>query len=247
MVDIQLNGQKFEDLIARHGRDVMWQESFRCSCCNLDSGQPMYGCPICGGTGFVYESAIKCRALIQSVTTTKDYLAYAGMFEVGDAIMSVSANMLKRTESGGFDLSGREPVPMFNIGFGDIVSLIDDEVKTSDILARGTEVRQRPPDTLLNPKVTKVLSIRRHDPGTGTVTQYVAGEDYEVQGATIHWMGNQPPEGAQYSVMYMHRPVYTVYAVLPRPRHQNGQDLPRAVVLRYYPGGVLREHAVNSG
>jgi hypothetical protein len=169
------------------------------------------------------------------------------MFEVGDALMSVSANMLKRTETGGFDLSGREPVPMFNIGTGDIVTLTDDEVKSSELLVRGEEVNQRPPDTLLNPKVTKVLSIRRHDPDTATITQYVAGEDYEVQGATIHWVGKQPPERAQYSVMYMHRPVYTVYAVLPRPRHQNNQDLPRAVVLRYYPGGVLHEHAVDSG
>lgn len=247
MVDIRLNATEFENMIARQGRDVMWQEAVRCSCFNFGSGNPMYGCPFCGGTGYVYEPSVICRGLVQSVTTSKDYLAYAGMFEVGDALLSVPANMFKRTETGGFDLSEKEPVPMFNIGTGDIVTLIDDEVKFSELLVRGEELNQRPPDTLMNPKVTKVLSIRRHDLDTATVTQYVAGQDYEVQGATIHWTGNQPPEGTQYSVMYMHRPVYTVYAVLPRPRHQNGQDLPRAVVLRYYPGGVLNEHVVNSG
>ncbi|WP_028590354.1 hypothetical protein [Paenibacillus massiliensis] len=247
MTSVQINGQKFEDLIARHGRDVLWQESVRCSCINLDSGQPRYGCPICGGTSFVYEPALTCRALVQSVTTTKDYLAYAGMFEVGDALMSVPANMLLRTPEGGFDRSGWEPVPMFNIGAGDIVTLTDDEVKTSEVLMRDTELHGRPADTLLNPKVTQVLSIRMHDPDAVTTTLYAAGEDYEVEGATIVWKGNQPPAGAQYSVMYMHRPVYTVYAVLPRPRHQNNQDLPRTVVLRYYPGGVLHEQGVDTG
>ncbi|MEC0169910.1 hypothetical protein [Paenibacillus graminis] len=245
-MDIQINGQKFEDLIARHGRDVLWQESIRCSCINLDSGQPRYGCLICGGTGFVYEPVKTCRALVQSVTTSKDYLAYAGMFEVGDALMSVPANMFLRTPDGGFIRSGREPVPMFNIGAGDVVTLIDDEVKTSEVLIKDTELHGRPADTLLNPKVTKVLSVRMHDPNTAKTTLYVAGEDYEVEGAEIVWTGNQPPAGAQYSVMYMHRPVYTVYTVLPRPRHQNNQDLPRTVLLRYYPGGVLREHSVNT-
>ncbi|CAJ1315919.1 hypothetical protein [Paenibacillus nuruki] len=242
MANLQLHEQKYEDLLARHGRDVLWQEAVICSCFNMDSGQPDYNCKACSGTGYVYEQGIVCRGAVQNVTTNKDFLGYAGMFEVGDALMTVSANMLKRTPAGGFDLSGREPVPMFYAGIGDLITLIDDEVKTSEVLIKSSELRNRPADTLLNPKITKILSIRTHDSETGQTTLYMP-EDYTFSGAHIDWIGNQPEEGQQYSVVYMHRPVYKVYMTLPRPRHQNNQEFPRTVILRYYPGGVLHEHA----
>ncbi len=242
---IKAHANRFEDMLAKHGRDVLWQESNRCSCFNVDSGQPRYDCKACGGTGFVYELPIAGRPAIQNVMTNKDYLAYTGMFEVGDILMTVPANMMQRKSDGSFNPAIREPVHMYNIGFGDIVTLIDDEVKTSEVLIRGEPLNNRPADTLLNPKVTRVLSIRMHDPLTGATTLYDS-DDYTVAGAEIEWFGDAgPPEGSQYTVTYMHRSVYTVYAVLPRPRHQDGQELPRTVVLRYYPGGVLHESIIH--
>jgi len=239
MPEVKLHAEKFEVLIARRGRDVEWRQAVMCSCWNPLSGQPNYQCKVCKGKGYTYEDPIICRALVTSIVQNKEFQDMAGVFDVGDAIMTVPKRMWKRLPNGQWNMKEYEIVPMFYVGMYDLITLTDDEVRSSEVLVRNRPIYERPADTLLNEHVTGIHAVRHADPDTGVLTVYQRGVDFEVVGNRIDWLpgGNAPADGEQYSVVYWHRPVYTVLTTLPKPRHQDGQDLPRYVALRYRAGG----------
>lgn len=237
----RLHATKFEDLIRRRGRVVKWREAVICSCWNLNSGQPQYECKACKGLGYTYADPIEDLALIMSITHSKEFEDTTGVFEIGDAIMTVGLRIPEVHPVTGnviTTVEGRKN-PLFHVGMYDVITLTDDEYKTSEILVRDTDLYRRPADTLLNDDVVDVLSVAKCDPVTGVVTHYAYAQDYEVEGSTIKWLddGLQPAPGEQYAVQYTHRPVFTVLTQLPTPRYQDGQDLPKKVVLRYRTGG----------
>ena len=236
-----LNVVKVEDMLDRRGRPVKWQETIICSCWNPDSGSPDYTCLACQGKGYVYQAPIESKALVTSITINKDFAEMAGGFEVGDAVMSVPKRIPMRHPNG--MMTGQfTNNPIFGIGMYDKITLLDDEFKSSEVLMKGTPISARPPDTLLNTDVTWVKSIQKYDSVTGSATLYRLGVDFEMVGNVVSWLvgGVAPTFGQQYSVAYYHRPTYVVTATLPKPRHQDGQDFPRYVALRYLSGGVER-------
>jgi hypothetical protein len=243
MPSVKLHVSKFETLIARRGRDVEWRQAILCSCWNMDSGQPNYHCQACRGKGYTYEDPVQERGLVMSITQNKDFDESAGVFDIGDAVMTVPKRVFKVVQHP-LNTSGVETLLydhdnyMFDIGMYDLVTLLDDEVKTSELLIRGTPIYTRPADELLNERVTKIITVRTHNPFTGEIVKYTEGTDFTLAENVIEWIGNAPDEGQTYSVTYKHRPVYTVSATLPKPRHQDEQDLPRYVALKYRAGGV---------
>jgi hypothetical protein len=186
---------------------------------------------------------VEFTALVTSVTLNKEFQEMAGMFEVGDAVMTVPRELPSRLPNGVYDLRTMVANPLFEIGLNDKVTLMDDEYKTSEVLVKGTAMYGRPADTLINEKVTRIKSVRLYDTDTGESTAYTKDTDFTLDKNRIVWLEGkpQPTLGAQYSVTYFHRPVYIVAVNLPKPRHQDGQELPRYVVLRYLNGGVERK------
>lgn len=241
----RLHANKFEDQIRRRGRIVKWQEASVCSCYNLDSGQPQYDCQACFGLGYTYSTPIEDIALVMSITHDKAFDESAGVFEMGDAIMTVGKYIpVINPKTNIVDASQRgRPNPLFHIGMGDLVTLTDDEYKTSEILIKGTPIYARPADTLLNEDVTGIREVKKSDPITGDIERYELGVNFEMNGNQVRWIEGaiQPAEGEQYSVVYTHRPMFTVTTNLPTPRYQDGQDLPRKVALRYRAGGFDRQ------
>lgn len=234
----QIHAEKFEVLIQRRGREVKWEEAILCSCWNLTSGQPDYNCKACKGKGHTYNTPVLGIVLFTSVTANADFQDMAGMFQIGDAVMTVPKRMWLRTATG-WDMRTFENVPLYNVGMYDLITLTDDEYKTSEVLIKGEPMYGRPADTLINDTVTAIQVVRKSDPVTGAITDYVPGVDYTNTADTINWLagGNAPDDGEQYSVIYRHHPVFTVLTTLPKPRHQDGNDLPRYVALRYRAGG----------
>lgn len=234
-----IHADRFEDMIDRRGRQVQWQEAITCSCWNTASGQPAYTCKACGGKGYIYQPSITSKALVTSVTLSNDWEAMAGVFEVGDAVATIPKRIPVRLPTG--QATGQfTDNPMFEIGQNDKIVLLDDEFKTSEVLIKNQPIARRNPDTLLNSIITRIKSLSTFDSNTGVVTNYKLGTDYTLNNNVIVWKagGNAPPDGTQYSVTYFHRPAYVVIASLPKPRHQDGQDLPRYVALRYLSGAV---------
>jgi hypothetical protein len=241
---VQLHAKKFEELIRRRGRRVKWQEAIMCSCWNLDSGQPQYACQSCKGLGYTYAPAVEDVALVTSITHSKSFDASAGVFEIGDAVLTVGFYVPEANPNTGIidaTRNGREN-PLFHVGMHDLITLTDDEYKTSEILVKGQDIYSRPADTLLNEDVVHIKSIRQSDPVTGDLQVFEADTDYRLEGNRIEWTGqNAPAEGTQYSVQYTHRPMFTVLTTLPTQRYQDNQDLPRNVALRYRAGGFDRQ------
>lgn len=241
----RINADKFEQMIHRRGRIVKWQEATMCSCWSFDSGQPNYGCNSCKGTGYTYEEPIEDIVLFMSVTHNKAFDDMAGVFEVGDAVMTVGRHIPEILPNGRIDatMKNARKNPIFNVGMYDLITLLDDDYKTSEILVKSTPMYGRAPDTLLNSDVVEVRSVRKSNPETGEITDYKLGTDFSLEGAEVVWLGteNEPSEGEQYTVTYTHRPVFTVLTNLPTPRYQDGQDLPKKVALRYRAGGFDRK------
>lgn len=240
----KLHAYKYEDLILRRGRMVKWQEAVTCSCINFDSGQPQYECHACKGRGYVLADPIEDVVLVQSVTHNKEFEQMAGMFEIGDAIMTVGHTVPLINPKTGFVNKvdkGRQN-PIFHCGMYDLITLTDDEYKTSEVLIKGEPLYTRPADTLINEDIVSVLSIRQMNPLTGDVRIFEKDTDYTWNGNKIEWVGvNQPQDGEQYTVQYTHRPVFVILKQLPTPRYQDGQDLPKRVALRFRAGGFDRQ------
>lgn len=236
----KLNAYKFEELILRRGRQVKWQEAVACSCINIDNGSPTYGCLACKGKGYTLADPVEDIVLIQSVTHNKEFEAMAGMFEIGDAVMSVGAKVpLYNLQTGLINkVDPGRPNPIFHCGMYDIITLTDDEYKTSEVLVKGTDNYGRPADTLLNEDILEIKSVRKSDPYTGIVHTYEAS-NYTLDGKVVRWNGtDEPAQGEQYTVQYTHRPAFIILKQLPTPRYQDGQDLPKKVALRYLAGGM---------
>lgn len=237
----QIHADKYEELILRRGRRVQWQESITCSCINLDSGQPAYECKVCNGKGYTLSDPIEDVVLLQSVTNSREFDEMAGIFQVGDAVLTVGYYVPEVNPQTGLlnrAAPGRKN-PIYQIGENDLITLTDDEYKTSEILIKNTPIYGRPADTLLNESIVEVRLVRTSDPSTGVITTYTKDVDFTLNANQIVWQGvNIPSDGEQYTVQYTHRPVFTVFTNLPTPRFQDGQDLPRKVALRYRAGGL---------
>lgn len=196
---------------------------------------------VCNGKGFTLSAPIEDVVLFTSVTSNKMFDEMAGAFEVGDAVLTVGYYVPEANPQTGIlnkrSLGRKNPI--YAIGANDIITLTDDEYKTSEILVKNTPMYGRPADTLLNEEVVDVRMIRKSNPTDGTVIIYAPGTDFVMNGAEVVWQGvNKPNDGEQYTVQYTHRPVFTVFTSLPTPRFQDGQDLPRKVALRYRAGGL---------
>jgi hypothetical protein len=234
----KLDAKRVEDLLTRRGRKVRWREALVCSCWNLDSGQPAYNCQACKGTGYIYKDPIEAIAGITSVAFNKDFNEYAGLFEAGDAVMSVPARV-KMLVNGRYVYT---PMALFDVGTNDLITLTDDDWKFTEILVRNQPIGKRPPDTLLNSDITRVREVFKADPITGAITTYAEGVDFQLNGNRVEWLSaNAPTDGENYSVTYFYRPTFAVLIQLPKPRHQDGEDLPKYVVLRHKPGGFTKE------
>lgn len=243
MPSVQIHVQKYEDMILRRGRRVKWQETITCSCVNIDSGQPQYECGACKGKGYVLSEPVEDVVLLMSVTHNKEFEEMAGIFEIGDAIMTVGRfvpEINPKTNLVNKQSRGREN-PIFHIGMYDLITLTDDEYKTSEVLTKATPYYMRPADTLLNHDVIDVKSIRHMNPQTGDITIYEKDKDYTWKDNKITWISQALGDGEQYTVQYTHRPVFIVLKQLPTPRYQDGQDLPKKVAIRFKPGGFDKQ------
>jgi hypothetical protein len=237
--NLKIHGDKFEDMIARRGRNVMWEEGILCSCWNQDSQQPLYNCAACKGKGRIFRAPVQSRVLLTSIAFNTEYEETAGAFQIGDAIMTVPKRTYKRLTSGLLSPTEKEDVAAYNVGMYDIITVMDDDYKSSELLIKDTPIYGRPADTLLNDRVLDIQVVRQVDVVTGTITDYVPDVDYTNDNNRIVWLpgGSAPAEGEQYSVTYHHRPSFTVLTTLPKPRYQDGQLLPRYVALRYRAAG----------
>jgi hypothetical protein len=235
-----LHEDNFNELIARRGRPTQWKEAVICTCWHIDSGQPDYNCEVCKGKGYIYSESIGAKALVTSLTFNKEWNEMSGAFEVGDGIMTIPAKIPAVVENN--IVKEWKANPMYDIGENDHIILMDDTFKASEVLLKGRGMYGREADTLYNEIVTHVKYIWSYNNATKEIINYRETVDYTISENHIQWLDSEltPADATPYSVVYFHRPMYVVIANLPKPRHQDGQDLPRYVAIRYLSGAIQK-------
>ncbi len=230
-MEVKLRAESFEDMIMRRGMPVLWQRSQKCPCWNDDSGQPDYDCEACDGEGYLYEDPIETSyILIMGLILSKEFTPI-GEYRMGDCIATIPAR--KKMKVNG--LWKFLPNEIYDIGEWDKIILSESEFRSHETLIKGKSLFERDADTLRKEEITKVINILSINKDTGEVTNYNQGTDYELDGRKIDWLagGNSPDEDQKYSILYYHKPVYLAYTQLPQSRDQDGQRLPKKMILRY--------------
>lgn len=167
----------FDTLIQQKGYRVIWQQGMFCSCYNGD-GQPDYGCKTCLGKGYVYFGGKSTRALVTSISGTRDQ-GKNGLDEVGSAYLT--------------------PLSRDEVGYRDRFIFEDFVMKFSQLMEyTGYEDKFRYP-------VMDIIAVRHLDDlynrgvdfdlsSDGTTLKWLKTPKFY--------------EGTKYSVLYTTKPVY---------------------------------------
>lgn len=230
-MEVKLRAESFEDMIMRRGMPVMWYRSQKCPCWDDVSGQPNYSCKACAGQGYLYEPPIQTSfILIMGLILSKDFTPI-GEYRMGDCIATIPARK-KVMINGRWEFIPNE---IYDIGEWDKIILVESEFRSHETLIKDQHMFGREPDTLRNEEITKIISVLSIDENTGAITKYNEGADFEIVGQKINWLSgiNAPNNNQKYSILYYHKPVYLAYTQLPQSRDQDGQRLPKKLILRY--------------
>lgn len=249
---------QFDELIDKHGKLVTWQAAYRCSCWTISSGAPDANCKACGGIGFIYQTQVTVKALVQGLDTKKEFLP-VGEWRMGDMTCSVPNLLAQYTSGPTGNILTWAANPMWTIGEWDLVTIPNSEQRTSERLTRGQAMWRRSADTLLHPagSILNILSLLVSDSVGGSVTYYTPGvltTDFTVSGNVVTWVPASVADytvnggvvsfnpngtnaknlatGAPYSITYTHLTTYVVYMQVPMARDQDNAHMPRKVILR---------------
>jgi hypothetical protein len=178
-VRADIRADLFDQAIYQKGYRITWEQGMFCSCLDDHSGQPDYGCPSCKGKGYVYFNPNEIRALVTSISGSKDQNNRVGMDEIGTAYLT--------------------PMSTDKIGFRDRFTFLDFTIKFSEII-RGKNTRRH----MLRYPAIKMLSVRILDVEYLEGVHYNMSKD----GWFVEWVEMPDYGDLTYSVLYTTNPVY---------------------------------------
>ena len=169
----------FDLAIIQKGYRIKWEQGMFCSCGDRQSGQPNYVCPVCKNKGYVYFNPTEIRALVTSISGSKDQNNRVGLDEIGTAYLT--------------------PVSTDKIGFRDRFTFLDFTIKFSEVI-RGSNTLKH----MLRYPAKKVISVRILD----KVYEEGLDFDMSEDGWYITWRGMPAYGDLTYSILYTTCPVY---------------------------------------
>ncbi|ABW35091.1 hypothetical protein Dgeo_3050 (plasmid) [Deinococcus geothermalis DSM 11300] len=176
----------------------------------------------------VTTSSATLRAGVQSVMSRREYQV-RGEYDVLDLSMT-----LDRRLSDGITLN-----PAWDCGEGDRFVLLDAWRRHAQRLKRGQSGPEGDATVYRNMRDLTVSSI---EGGARRVWQ--PGEDYTFRDGRILWQpGRGPKPGQSYAVQGQANPEYYVFKALPQLRQQDGQELPRSILLKGFENAPNRRPA----
>lgn len=160
-----------------------------------------------------YEAGGELRALIQGVTTQREFAPRAE-YEVQDVQITVDR----------FLADGQTLNPAWDAGENDRFVLLDTWRRHTQHLQRGVQ------DSAI---YRRMRDVRLTGIQGSKLVEYRAGTDYTVKDGSVQWAeGKGPRPRAYYTLEAQVSPEYYVFQQLPQTRHMDGQDMPRRFVLR---------------
>lgn len=197
----------FNAHIAAMGQDLAWRRASACPCFSPQSGQARFDCPLCGGRGHTWAAEVTVRAGLSS-QTSKKAMAQFGVYEIGDALLTVGSDS-----------------PLYEMGQYDRVRGLSSTNRFSQMMTRGEG------DALLGTieSIDRVFWLNAGGDGL------VEGGIPTVSGAgVLTWSTGAPPAGTKYVVNGVRFDEFFSFLDLPNDRNVGGADLPRKVPVRKF-------------
>lgn len=169
----------FDLAIRQKGYRIRWEQGMYCSCADRQSGQPNYVCPACKNKGFVYFNPTEIRALVTSISGTKDQNNRVGLDELGTAYLT--------------------PESRDKIGYRDRFTFLDFTIKFSEVIRGKNTLKHE-----LRYPAKKVLSVRILNEEYQQGIHYNLSDD----GWYIIWEEMPAYGDLTYSILYTTNPVY---------------------------------------
>ena len=214
---VVLAERPFESLLLRRGWTIELERALMCPCWSLDSGAPDYQCAHCGGMGWLFADAETTyvdgngetqtlKAVLQGVSTQLDPSLSIGLLEAGQCICTITDRI--------------------GIGYMDRITAPESRfLHKTEMLVKGSR------DQITTYKALSI--VRCAAIVGGRVVDYRPDVDVRIDGEqnTVLWIGDAPPDGAQYTMTYWAVPIWHVFTDCPQIRHHEDRRLPTKVVL----------------
>ncbi|MFD3263208.1 hypothetical protein [Phenylobacterium ferrooxidans] len=193
--------------IVNMGQDLGWRRASACPCFSPASGNARFDCLLCGGRGHTWAAEVVVRAGLSS-QTSKKALAQFGVYEIGDALLTIGSDS-----------------PLYDMGQYDRVRGLTSTNRFSTMMTRGQG------DTLLGTikSVDRVFWL--NEAANATVE---GGIPTVSDAGVLTWATGEPPAGTQYVVNGVRFDEFFAFLDLPSDRNIGGANLPRKVPVRKF-------------
>lgn len=206
---MQFSPQAFNSFLGSIGQQYRWYRADACPCITKTSGAANPACPLCFGKGRQYAAGVEGVAGMAGAKTQREWAQF-GVYEQGDVVVTIPENS-----------------PIYDLGQYDRVTALNATVRFSEVLRRGSGLKER--------LIFSTLALTRcfwlTPDGTATVegTVPVVAAD-----GSLSWPdGGAPPSGAAYTLTGTKLLDYFCYGDFPSNRNMaQGLRLPRKVILR---------------
>jgi hypothetical protein len=212
---VQLDPAVLNNHFAAMGQSFGWRRAFACPCVSSGSGSAKVDCPQCDGIGSIWDDEVTTWAdgvtpirLGFTAQTAKKGMADFGVFEDGDAVLSIGSDQ-----------------PCYQAGWRDRFRNLDATHTFSINLRRGFGDKMR----------FSVLSIERVFwlDATQAKVEASALPTLGADGA-LTWPGTSPPAGTFFSITGQRFDEYFVYLNQPMNRNIHGLAQPRKLPARRF-------------
>lgn len=203
---MQFDPCAFNTMIGDMGQDVLWYRANQCPCVNQHSGASRHTCKLCHGVGRFFDDPRASRIGVASQRIQKQWATF-GVYEQGDMVCSIPSDS-----------------PMYDMGHGDRVVMLNAQDQFQVVLQRGLRDSVKPFEVA---RIARVFWLGQDD-------KLVEGGIPEVsKDGTLTFTTGAPPAGKTYTVVGYKRPDYHCWGEMPSDRgFHGGVALPRRVVLR---------------
>lgn len=208
-----LDKKDFNDEIEAHGVDVNLRKGILCPCVKEETGQPDASCNLCDGWAYTWDAGSVVRAFGPNRRINRNY-EEPGSIDLADAYFTFLSDVF-------VSHGDRFTVPVENIVYSEIFT-------KGKINALTGLTKEKSRFTTINAVERAVWSER--SPATGIPYTYVLhelsyGTDFTIiNGNTVSWITNAPPNGARYSIRYRTHSEYLAWA--PRGRAEGAVNFP---------------------
>ncbi len=186
----------FDNVIAQHGKRIVWRKAMLCPCVQESTGQARVDCDTCDNSGFVYVDPLNIQVLLMNFDKRTRLYEKFSLWQSGEASCTMQAN--------------------YRMGYRDSIELIDDVACFNELLKKGNRkgrLQGLPASTdaarYRMSAITKVLVMKGND-----LTTAERGVHFKLnESGHIHWsaLGHKLiPDGSMISVHYDFHPVYLV-------------------------------------